>query len=154
MAYITNSDIEQRLGHLAYVQLTDDTGTGAANENIVTEARLGAEGEMNSYLGRRYAVPVDLDAYADAAGVLKSVALDLAEYRLHARRATAPAEAKAKRDAAMRWLASIAAGEVVLPTTVEPTANPAAAFAAPSYRDRSSAHARRNGERVADWRTT
>jgi phage gp36-like protein len=52
MAYITSADVEQRMGHLAYVQLTDDAGTGSANEAIVAEARSGAEGEVNSYLGR------------------------------------------------------------------------------------------------------
>jgi phage gp36-like protein len=129
MAYITNADIEQRMGHLVYVQLTDDAGSGSANEAVVTEARLGAEGEMDSFLGRRCAVPVDLTKYPELAGVLKSAALDLAEYRLHARRSAAPAEAKAKHDAALRWLQRIAAGEALLPTIGEPALNPAAEFA-------------------------
>ena len=62
MSYLANSDIEKRLGAAAYVQLTDDEGTGSANQDRVDEARLGAEGEANSYLARRYAVPVDLSA--------------------------------------------------------------------------------------------
>ena len=128
MAYLTNADIEQRLGHLVYVQLTDDAGTGAANEALVSEARLGSEGEVDSYVGRRCVVRVDLGAHPELAGVLKSVTLDLAEYRLHARRAIAPAEVKAKRDAALRWLERIAAGEVVLPAASTPEPNPAAAF--------------------------
>jgi phage gp36-like protein len=129
VSYISNADIEQRIGHLAYVQLTDDAGTGSANEDIVTEARLGAEGQMDSYLGRRYAVPVVLSDYPELAGVLKSAALDLAEYRLHARRSTAPAEVKAKHEAALGWLRRIAAGEAVLPTAGEAALNAAAGFA-------------------------
>ena len=38
MAYVTNSDIEERLGTAAYVQLTDDAGTGSADTDKVDEA--------------------------------------------------------------------------------------------------------------------
>ena len=31
MAYVTNADIEERLGSRTYVQLTDDAGTGSAD---------------------------------------------------------------------------------------------------------------------------
>ena len=48
MSYITNSDIELRLGTSRYIQLTDDTGSGSADTNIVDEARQGAEGEVDS----------------------------------------------------------------------------------------------------------
>lgn len=129
MSYITNADIELRVGHLAYVQLSDDAGTGSANEAVITEARSGAEGEADSYLGRWYAVPVDVGACPELAGVLKSVVLDLAEYRLYSRRAAAPVEVKAKHDAAVRWLERVAAGEIVLPTVGEAELNPAAGFA-------------------------
>ena len=67
MSYATNSDIESRLGNTLYVQLTDDVGSGSADEEKVSEARLAAEGEVNSYLGRRYAVPVDLTNHAELA---------------------------------------------------------------------------------------
>jgi phage gp36-like protein len=129
MAYISNADIERRLGHLLYVQLTDDAGRGSADEAVVAEARLGAEGEVDSYLGRRYAVPVDLVAHPELGDMLRSVALDLAEYRLHARRPAAPAEVKSKREAAVRWLQRIAVGEAVLPSMEEMGANHAMGFA-------------------------
>ena len=130
MAYITNADIEQRLGHVAYVQLTVDYGTGIADEVKIDEARLGAEGEVDSYLGRRYAVPINLALYPETAGVLKSITLDLAEYRLHCRRSPVPEEVIAKRELAVRWLQGIATGELVLPTTTEPASNPASGFEA------------------------
>ena len=62
MGYITDSDIQTRVGPAAYVQLTDDTGGGVANETVVDEARAGAEGEVNAYLARRYAVPLQVAA--------------------------------------------------------------------------------------------
>ncbi len=116
MAYVTNSDIEERLGTAAYVQLTDDTGTGSADTDKVDEARLGAEGEVNSYLGRRYQVPIDLAQHAEVADVLKSFVLDLAEYRLHARRPPVPGAVSNKRNQAIAWLDRVARADVVLPS--------------------------------------
>lgn len=130
MAYITNADLEERLGHTMYVQLTDDAGTGLPDEDKVTEARLTAEGEMDSYLGRRHAVPIDLAACPEAAGILKGIALDLASYRLYTRRPPAPEDVASKYNAALRWLQQIAAGQAVLPAATELPANPAAGLVA------------------------
>ncbi len=130
MAYVTNNDIEERLGTAAYIQLTDDTGSGSADIDKVDEARLGAEGEVNSYLGRRYAVPIDLAAHAEVADVLKSFVLDLVEYRLHSRRPPVPGAVSSKRNQAIAWLDRVAKADVILPS-VEPIAeNPAKGLAA------------------------
>jgi phage gp36-like protein len=115
MAYVTNIDIEERLGSALYVQLTDDAGTGSADLDKVNEARLGAEGEVNSYLGRRVAVPVDVAGQAELAAVLKSVVLDLVEYRLHSRRAPIPDDTVRRHSEALRWLERVASGAVALP---------------------------------------
>lgn len=115
MAYVTNTDIEERLGTAAYVGLTDDAGTGSADLDKIDEARDGAEGEVNSYLGRQYAVPVDLSGYPELAAVLKSFVLDLVEHRLHARRPPVPAEVTLKRQEALAWLRQVAEASVVLP---------------------------------------
>ena len=128
MGYISNSDIETRVGSAAYVQLTDDSGSGAANEAVVNEARAGAEGEVDSYLARRFAVPIDLAGHPELTGVLTSMALDLAEYRLRLRRPPVPAEATARRDSAVKWLEAVAAGEIALPAATEPAASPLGGF--------------------------
>jgi phage gp36-like protein len=116
VSYITNSDIELRLGTTRYVELTDDAGTGSPNPAVADEARLGAEGEVNSYLAQRYAVPVNIATYTDAGGAIKSAALDLTEHRLHARRRDVPGYVTQKRDAAIRWLQAVAGGSASLPT--------------------------------------
>ncbi|HSW47008.1 MAG TPA: DUF1320 domain-containing protein, partial [Phycisphaerae bacterium] len=103
MTYASLTDLEGRLGSAVYVQLTDDAGTGSADPSKAAEALSGAEGEMNSYLGRRYAVPVDVTADEQLAAVLKSMALDLAEYRLYARRPTMPTTVAHRHDAAAHW---------------------------------------------------
>ncbi len=125
MDYVTLTDVEARLGTTLYVQLTDDAGNGSADEDKVTEAAEGAEGEVNSYLGRRHRVPIDVGAHAELAAVLRSVTLDLTEYRLHARRPPVPDEARRKWEAAVAWLLRISRGEAVLPAGSEVAGNPA-----------------------------
>ena len=125
MSYVSNSDIEERLGTSVYVQLTDDSGSGSADLDKVNESRLGAEGEVNSYLGRRYAVPVDTSGAEELAAVLKSITLDLIEYRLHSRRPPVAQEIRHKREAAVKWLGQVASGEVVLPASSELAGNTA-----------------------------
>ncbi len=117
MAYITNADIQERLGDAAYVQLTDDDGDGIADVGVVDEARVGAEGEVNGYLAMRYLLPIDLSVHTDSADVLASVALDLAEYRLRSRRPPVPDEAVRRHTQAIAWLQSVSQGTIELPST-------------------------------------
>jgi len=125
MAYITNEDIETRLGTAVYIRLTDDEGTGSANTAVVDEARLGAEAEVDGYLARRYAVPIDTVGHPGLSGWLRSLALDIAEFRLHCRRPPVPSELISKRDAAIVLLQRVARGEASLPAASELPANSA-----------------------------
>lgn len=119
MSYISNDDIETRLGTKTYVQLTDDDGDAAADVGVVDEARLGADREVDSYLARRYAVPIDLVAHPELAGLLATLTLDLAEYRLRARRPPVPDAATQLRQQAVQWLERIAGGAIDLPALTE-----------------------------------
>ena len=125
MAYVTNSDIELRLGQAVYVQLTDDDGNGTADAAVVDEARLAAEGEVNSYLARRFAVPVDVTTHADLAAVLKSVTLDAVEYRLRVRRPPVSSDGTRRYLQAIEWLEGVAQGIISLPAQSELAPNPA-----------------------------
>lgn len=116
MAYVTNDDIAERVGNATYVQLADDDGDNQADVGVVDEIRLAAEGEVNSYLARRYQVPIDLAVHAELADVLASMALDLAEYRLRARRPPVPQDARDRRAQAIEWLKRIADGVIDLPS--------------------------------------
>jgi len=78
-----------------------------------------AAGEVNRHLARRYTVPGDGTVNPDAVALLRSIVLDLVEYRLHARRPPAPAEAAAKRAAAIVWLRGVAEGSVALPAPAD-----------------------------------
>ena len=120
MAYITNADIQMRLGNAIYVQLADDNGDGVADTAVVDEVRVAAEGELDSYLATRHAVPVDVIAHPELGGVLKSAALDLAEYRLRVRRPPVPEDARRRRDQTVNWLVLLAEGDVALPSLTAP----------------------------------
>ena len=115
MGYATNADVETRLGTALYVQLADDAGTGAANEGVVNEARAAAEAEVNGYLAGRYRVPVDTSSSPETATLLKSVTLDLVEWRLHARRPPVPEDVRSKWAAAVKWMEGVAVGRLWLP---------------------------------------
>ena len=123
MSYLTNTDIENRVGTTAYVQLADDDGDNQADLVVVDEARLGAEGEVNSYLARRFAVPIDLVLHPELSSLLKSITLDLVEMRLRARRPPAPEATMRRHDDAMAWLRGVAAGTIALPSasSISPT---------------------------------
>ena len=124
MSYITNTDIENRLGTATYLQLADDDGDGSADVVVVDEARLGAEGEINSYLARRYRVPIDLTVHAELRDVLTSVTLDLVEFRLRSRRPPVPEHVIRMRDGTLDWLRRVADGGADLPSTSQVSANP------------------------------
>jgi len=115
-SYITNADIQTRVGSLAYVQLADDNGDGVADVAVVDEIRQAANGEVNAFLARRYAVPIATTSETALAALLKSVTLDLAEHRLRARRPPVPTEATQRRDATIRWLRDVAEGRIDLPS--------------------------------------
>ncbi|MFQ5429224.1 MAG: gp436 family protein [Phycisphaerae bacterium] len=125
MSYVTNADIQAWIGTQAYIALTDDAGTGSADEAKVDAARLGAEGETNSYLATRYRVPVDITSEPEVAAVLKTFVLDLVSYRLHSRRPPVPDDIVRRREEAVTWLSRVASGVVQLPSAVSVRENAA-----------------------------
>lgn len=100
--YIALEDLDEYLSDKVVQQLTDDDGSGFKNTAIVDEAITGAEGVIDSFLSRRYDVPL-----ASPPEVVKEMAVQLAAYRLHARRMRVPADIKDLRDQAMELLKDI-----------------------------------------------
>ena len=126
MAYLSNSDIQSLLGTAATIELTDDTGSGSVNADIVTAARIGAEGEANSFFSTRYRVPIDLSVEPDVAAVIRTFILDLAVYRLHSRKPPIPEDLVRRRQEAIAWLTRVADGRVRLPSVATLPDNDAA----------------------------
>lgn len=122
MAYIINSDIIARVGSNTAVQLSADSGD-VVDAAVLDEVRQSTEGEINGYVGRRYAVPVDLSAHPELAATLKGFALDVAAYRLHARRPPVAEDIRRMREEAIKWLKDVSNGVIVLPATVTPASS-------------------------------
>lgn len=116
MAYITNADIVQRVGSAAFAQLADDDGDGLADAGVVDEVRVAAEGELDSYLARRYRTPILLDEFPELAGLLMAIALDLAEFRLRLRRPPLAEDVRQRHALTLQWLERIASGVIALPS--------------------------------------
>lgn len=125
MAYINNTDIQTRVGATAFVQLADDDGDNIADVGVVDEIRLAAEAEVNSYLAARYQIPIDVSAHSELSDMLKSITLDMAEFRLRLRRPPIADDVRKKYAQTIEWLTRIAAGVINLPAATPVAANSA-----------------------------
>jgi len=116
MSYITNQSMQDRLGLATLLQLADDDGDGQADTAVLDEVRNAAEGEVNSYLARRYETPIDLTIHTELVGLLASITLDLAEYRLRLRRPPVASDVSERLRHALTWLSRVADGTLELPS--------------------------------------
>src|SRR5690606_35616906 len=88
---------------------------GTADAAKADEARLGAEGEVHSYLATRYQTPVDVSGQTEMAAVLRPFVLDIAAYRLHCRKPPVPGDVVRRYAEAVTWLGRVASAVVQLP---------------------------------------
>lgn len=80
MSYATLDDLKQRLGTSIYGKLTDrDAGT-TADDDVGQEILDGAHGTVNSYLAKRFKVPVDVSSDTARAQFLRRHTLNVAEF--------------------------------------------------------------------------
>ena len=119
MSYITNQEIIDRVGNDKAAQLTTDSGT-VPSTTVLNEIRLSTEGEVNGYLAKRYKVPIDMTTHTELDAVLTGFVLDVAVYRMHARRPPIPDDVGKARDQAIKWLEKVSRGEIVLPAATTP----------------------------------
>ncbi len=84
MAYVEDSDVEERVGGEApLIQLTDDDGLGGVDYAVLDDEIAKAVGQVETYLAGAVEVPVtDTDQLARIKGPL----LDLINMRLKSRR--------------------------------------------------------------------
>ena len=136
MAYITTSDLSDRLGATLYARLTDRVNGTSANSTVAQQIVDQAEAEANSYLAKRYATPVSLAAHPELADVLAQRVLDLAEYlawRGSPFMNDLPGRVKSVRGEAQRWFEQVTNGGIDLPAASPPT-SAVAADDSPRYR--------------------
>lgn len=109
MAYCSQDDILEQMDEDILIQLTDDADAGSVDDDKVTRAIADADADIDSYVGVRKDVPLD-----PVPTVIRKRSVDMAIYNLYARRQGAPDDRKERYDAAVRWLALVAKGEVSL----------------------------------------
>lgn len=109
MTYATQTGLTQRYGEAMLIALSDraDVPTGLIDAEVVARALAEADALIDGYLAGRYALPLSA-----VPPVLTQIAEALAIYSLHV---TEPeAKIRADHDAAIRRLAEIAKGVIVL----------------------------------------
>ena len=123
MAYISTTELSQRLGATLYARLTDRVNGTTADEAVAQQLISAAEAEADGYFARRYATPVDLAVYPELAQVLNARVLDVAEYLAWCGSpfiGNPPQRVQALYAAALRWLEDVAGGQLVLPAASPP----------------------------------
>lgn len=111
MPYCTQSDIQTKVTAQTLVQLTDDQGTGLVDSAVVVSAIKTADTLIDTYLRRRYALPL-----SPVPDILGELAVQLAIYDLYQRRMRGemPDDVVSNRKNAVRILEHISDGSINL----------------------------------------
>jgi phage gp36-like protein len=136
MAYVSRTDLSERLGATLYARLTDRVSGAAADDAVADRIMAEAEAEADSYLALRYATPIDLTLHPELGEVLKQRVLDLAEYiawRGSPFVADLPGRVQSLYAEARAWFSAVGTGRLSLPA-VTPPAGRVAADDSPRYR--------------------
>jgi phage gp36-like protein len=116
MSYATQADLTARYGEREIQQATDKANppAGAIDADAVAKALADADALVDSYLGNRYAVPLEA-----ATARVVDLACVIARYRIHEARATE--RMRRDYDDAIAFLRDVSAGRAMLPGVSEPT---------------------------------
>lgn len=112
MPYATQADIVELYGINALV-VADRDGDGVPDADSVARALNLASGEMDTYIGRRYALPLPLLTEPSAAH-LTQLCVDIAVYRLALSQDVAISEHRVRYEDALAVLTKIADGRAAL----------------------------------------
>jgi len=117
MPYITKDDLSpSRVTAAEMVQLTDDTGSGAANDAVTNTILVQSSALVDSYCRQRYQVPLQ------ASDQVKGLCSDIATYKLFLRRNRVSEEIRQAYVDALAFLKDVSAGKAGLdqPATATP----------------------------------
>ncbi|WP_275100146.1 gp436 family protein [Sedimenticola hydrogenitrophicus] len=107
MPYATTQDLIDRFAEAELIQLTDRTGAGVIDTDVLDRALVDADGEIDGYLSGRYALPL-----AAVPPVLVRVACDITRYHLYDDAVVD--QVRTRYEDARRYLESVATGKVQL----------------------------------------
>lgn len=121
MAYCTESDLAQVRTTDELRRLTDLNGDGVADTGVVSAAIAWADSRIDSYVGKRYTVPL-----ASTPDTIRDCSVVIAIYRLYANRQSVDDTIRKDYDDAITWLKDIAAGKATLGLEEPPAESPGA----------------------------
>lgn len=107
MTYATQQNLVDRFGSEELLALADRDGDDAVDTAVVDAALADADALIDSYIGRRYTLPL-----ASTPARLVTVAATIARYELAADRPTE--QMRQDYDDAVAWLRDVAAGRAEL----------------------------------------
>jgi phage gp36-like protein len=109
VAYASTTEIQAAAGGASrLVQLLDWDNDGAVDTAVLEQLQLEVDSWIDSYAGRRYAVPL-----ADPSAVLRQHAADEVVYRALLKRNMVHPEARDNHAERVKWLEMLARGHVV-----------------------------------------
>lgn len=123
MAYVTTTQLSARLGSTLYARLTDRVSGVTADAAVAQQIIDEAEAEVNAYLVRRYATPIDLSARPELGDMLEARVLDVAEYvawKSSPFVSDVPERIRLMYAETLRWLEAVASGRMLLPASANP----------------------------------
>lgn len=109
MTYCVQADIEKLVPIQELAELTTESGT-TPDGNIITECIVKADGEIDAYCKKCYAVP-----FSPVPGIVKAMSVDIAIYHLYSRRSAVPDIRKYRYENAIKFLTAVAHGELLIP---------------------------------------
>jgi phage gp36-like protein len=108
MAYCTEDDLLKMISAAELAELTTESGE-APDSLIMAEAMSAAAAEIDACLGVKYVVPL-----ASVPAQVRTLAVDLAIYRLYSRRSVVPLVRQRQYEAAVSFLKQVAEGRMVI----------------------------------------
>lgn len=120
MAYCTKTDILKKITDGELAMLTSETGV--TDDTVVAECIAEADGEIDSYAGRQYVVPM-----SPVPDRVRNLSIDISIFKAAARRAfklgAINDSIRGLYDDAIAFLKDVAAGRAVIDGAVKPSQN-------------------------------
>ena len=109
MAYSTLQTLVDQFGSDEVTRSSDRDADGVADVGVVDRAIADADGEIDSYLGVKYEVPLN-----PVPGIVVTASATIAMYRMSYDAGTLTDEKRRRYEDLIRWLRDVASGKAVL----------------------------------------
>lgn len=119
MGYCTQDNILERIEEAVLIQLTDDVGAGAIDDDKVDAAIADADATIDAYCQGRYTIPL-----SPVPAKIVQVGVDIAVYNLYSRSDLGMPDIRSERNKeAVRFLEKVAEGKISLGADTPSPAN-------------------------------